>query len=205
MILTFSSHPIPSLHAFLPPIPTLSISIPVQNRHPHIIQINQMQPAQTTRKHEPQHRTPGTGRLEVPPRRRPPAHLPLRHRHRNAHAPLRSQRVRIRGVESAGAAAEVRERVVDVDGVVCAGAEGEGLREGEGGGGRGAGGEQGGVEGGGVGDGCAGRSEGAAGGLEAVGCGAEDVGDGPGGEVRCEGGAGEGGSGGGAGRGCGCF
>ena len=172
----------------LPFVPPPSISIPLQNPHPHVIQINQMQPPLTAPKHEPQRPAPHR-RLELPPHRRPPAHLPLRHRHRDAHAPRRRQRVRIRGVESAGAAAEVREGVVDVDGVVRAGAQGEGLGEGEGRGGGGAGGDQGGVEGGGVGGG-GGGFEGAAGGLEAVGCGAEDVGYGPGGEGGFEGGAG---------------
>ncbi len=148
-----------------------------------------MQPSQTTPKHKPQHSTPPTWRLKLPPRRRPPANLPLRHRHGNTHTPPRRQRVRISGVETARAAAEVRERVVDVDGVVGAGAEGEGLGECEGGGRCGAGGEEGGVEGGGVGDGCGGGFEGAAGGLQTVGCGAEDVGDGPRGEVGFEGGA----------------
>lgn len=96
-----------------------------------------MQPPLTAPKHKPQRRTPTPAhrrRLKVPPRRRPPAQLPLRHRHWNTHAPPRGQRVRVRGVEAALPATEVRERVVDVDGVVCAGAEGEGLGEGEGGG-----------------------------------------------------------------------
>lgn len=149
-----------------------------------------MQPPLTTPKHKAQRRTPPNRCLELPPRRRPPANLPLRHRHRNAHAPPGSQRVWISGGEGARAAAEVRERVVDADGVVRAGAEGEGLRQGKGGGGRGAGGEKGGVEGGGVGGGCAAGFQRAAGGLEAVCRGAEDVGDGPGGEVGFEGGAG---------------
>lgn len=154
-------------------------------------------PASPAPKHKPQRPVRSRRRLELPPRRRPPAHLPLGHRHRHADALGRCQGVRVRGGERAGAAAEVGEGVVDVDRVVCAGAEGEGLGEGEGGGGRCGHGPQGGVKGGGCADAF---DEGATGGLEAVGGGAEDVGDGPGGEARFEGGAGEGGGGAGCGR-----
>ena len=145
-----------------------------------------MQPTPRTRKRESQHLTTASRRLELPSRRRPRANLALWHRHRHAQALRRGARVWVRGRETAGAATEVGECVVDADGVVCARAESEGLGEGEGGGCcGGAGGEEGGVEGG-----RGGLFEGAAGGLEAVGCGAADVGDGPGGEVGFEGGAG---------------
>lgn len=111
--------------------------------------------------------------------------------------------VGITGNEVAGAAAPICEGVVDVDGVVCAGAKGEGLRDGEGGIGGGTSGEEGGIEGGSVGCGAGGGFEGAAGGLKAVGRGAEDVGDGPGREARFEGGAGKRGGCADWGRGCG--
>ena len=108
-----------------------------------------MQPTPRTRKREPQHLTAPRRRLELPPGRRPRANLALWHSHRHAQAFRRGARVRIRSRETAGAAAEVGEGVVDADGVVCAGAEVEGLGEGEGGGCcGGAGGEEGGVEGG---------------------------------------------------------
>lgn len=117
-----------------------------------------------TPKHKPQHPAPRNGRLKLPPRRRPPANLSLRHRHRNTHTSPRNQRVRVSGAETAGTAAEVRKGIVDVDGVVCAGAQGEGLGEGERGVFGGAGGEEGGVEGGCVGAGCGGGFQAAAGG-----------------------------------------
>ena len=145
-----------------------------------------MQPTPRTRKREAQHLTAPSRRLELPPRRRPPANLALWHRHRHAHAFRAGARVWISGRETAGAAAEVREGVVAADGVVAAGAAGEGRGAGEGGGcGGGAGGEEGGVEGG-----RGGVFQRAAWGLETVGCGAADVGDGPGGEAGFEGGAG---------------
>ena len=92
-----------------------------------------MQPPIITPKHKTQGATCSNRRLKLPRCRRPPACLPLRDRHRYIHAPLRSQSVGITGNEIAGAAAPVCEGIIDVDGVVCAGAEGEGLGDGEGG------------------------------------------------------------------------
>lgn len=162
-----------------------------------------MQTAVITSKHKTQRATCSKRCLKLPRCRRPAANLPLGHRHRYIHAPLRKQSVGITGNEVAGAAAPICEGVVDVDGVVCAGAKGEGLGDGEGGIGGGTSGEEGGIEGGSVGCGAGGGFEGAAGGLKAVGRSAEDVGDGPGREARFEGGAGKRGGCADWGRGCG--
>ena len=100
-----------------------SISVPIPNLHFYIIQINIMQSSIDTLKRKLQHAASPNRRLKLPPRRRPVAHLPPRHHHRHSDASLRSQSVGISSFEAAGAGAWNRERVVNVDGVICAGAK----------------------------------------------------------------------------------